>query len=421
MTTDLMTILAGGLLIYALVSKACEKYSVTPPMLALLLGILVAITFVPSRSLQESLPALLVEVTLILVLFTDASRIHLKQLIKKFQLPLRMLLLGMPLMIFFGAILAYHLFEISIPEALLLAGLLAPTDAALGQGVMFSRWVPETIRQTINVESGLNDGLALPVILILIHLWNSTPQTDATGLAQDFATMLFKQIILGVGIGLFVAFLSTRLLVGADRRHLVSDSYRYLALLGMGFLAYGASELLGGNGFMAAFCAGLWVSHLKPSYLHKLHSFADAEGQLLSLLVFFLLGLSLPESLAFDQWPKALLYAGLSLGVIRPLAMGLSLIRARLEFRTQLFLGWFGPRGLASILFLLLAQEQLKPPQEGLFAHVVIVTVSLSIFCHGLTATPLSYLYGKSIGLKKDERREWETSPTFRMRHRQQL
>jgi NhaP-type Na+/H+ or K+/H+ antiporter len=345
-------------------------------------------------SLQISNQALhlLAEVTLILVLFSDAANIDLAQLRRDHDLPVRMLLVGMPLTIALGVIVALLLFDgLGLWEAALLAAILAPTDAALGQAVVSNHLVPVRIRQALNVESGLNDGIALPFILIFAAFASAMQAETGTG---DWLLFGAKQVILGPLAGIIVGYVGAKLVASCYRSRWMSQSAEGMIALGLAFGAFALAEVVHGNGFIAAFVAGLTFGNTLKQKCQYLYEFAESEGQILILLTFMAFGaVMIPQAMATVTMGD-ILFAILALTVIRMLPVHLSLIGTGIKPVTSIFLGWFGPRGLASILFVLLILEQTELANENKLFAIVMVTVALSVALHGMTAGPAARWYG---------------------------
>lgn len=326
-----------------------------------------------------------------LVLFTDASRINLSLLRREHNLPIRLLVLGLPLTILFGTVVGAVLLDnLTFWEAAVLAVILTPTDAALGQAVVSSPLVPVRIRQALNVESGLNDGLVLPILLIALAVAGAAEQTQTVGHWVLFAAM---QVTLGPLIGVGVGYVGGKLVERGSRTGWMNRSFQDLAALGLSLLAFAAAELVGGNGFIAAFCAGLTLGNTSRSICACLYEFAEAEGQLLTLLLFMVFGaVMVPTALDHLGW-RVILYVFMSLTVVRMVPVAISLLGARLRRDTVLFLGWFGPRGIASILFGLLVLERSDLPGREEILVIVMTAVLLSVFAHGITAFPAANWY----------------------------
>ncbi len=402
METAGFAVIALGMIGYALISGRADRMIITPPMVFAVFGLIIGAQGLDIIDLdfEEGLVHLLAELTLVLVLFTDAARIDFRRLSKDHDLPFRMLLIGMPLTIVAGTLLALPIFpEFGLWEAALLAAILTPTDAALGQSVVTSKVVPVRIRQTLNVESGLNDGIALPVIVLFLCLANMEHATD-----EGTPWLLFGllQITLGPLVGAAVGFVGGRLIQWAADSGNMTEAFQGLCALALALFSFALAELVGGNGFIAAFVAGLTLGNTSKHLCNFVLEFAEAEGQLLTLFVFMVFGAALVPDLFAHATPMIFLYAVLALTVMRMVPVAISLIGARLRTPTVLFLGWFGPRGLASILFALLVLEEPGVVAGEMIALITIMTVALSILAHGFTAAPLSARYGRSCAAHHD-------------------
>jgi len=301
-------------------------------------------------------------------------------------------------------------------HAALIAAVLAPTDAALAQAVLANREVPVRLRQIINVESGLNDGLALPAVLVGMAVAGAaTAQGIGDGKPTDWFRLLALQITLGPAIGVGVGWVGGRLLERSWQRGWVSGPFLRLGGLAIALLAFAGAELAGGNGFIAAFLGGLTFGTCARAVCPSVHTFGETEGQLLALLVFAVFGAAMaPVALDRFDW-SLLLYAVLSLTVVRMVPIALSLLGSGLRIDSVLFLGWFGPRGIASILFAALVVEEADLLDSSALAAIYL-TILLSVFAHGVSANPLAALYARRIGalvegLRKAESRMVEELP----------
>lgn len=409
---ETLLVIAVAILAFGLVSGRIEKSIVTAPMAFLFVGLLVGRwgLGIVSNEIETPLIDTLATITLVLVLFTDASRIDLGLLYRQHSLPVRLLGIGLPLTIVLGTLGAsLMLTDLGLWEAALLAAILAPTDAALGQAVVNSPNVPVRIRQALNVESGLNDGLALPIVLVFLSLAVGEHDKETAEWVQ-FAVM---QVTLGPIAGILVGLVGGRLVAWGQRTGWMDHSFQDLSSLGLSLLAYSSAELVGGNGFIAAFCAGLTLGNTSRSICTCLYEFAEAEGQLLTLLVFMAFGaLMLPDALRYFDWLH-LCYALMSLTLIRMVPVAVCLMGSGLRWVSVCFLGWFGPRGIASILYVLLLLEESALPGREAILSVVMTTVALSILMHGFTAAPASSWYARSIGETRaaEEHRHVEEMP----------
>ena len=322
-----------------------------------------------------------------LVLFSDAAKIDLRRLKLYLQIPRRMLLVGMPLTIALGTLVANALpLGLTFCEAALVAAILTPTDAALGQAVASSESVPEKIRNSLNVESGLNDGIALPVVLVLASIASALASEDST----QWITFAASQLTLGPLSGIVIGYIGARVLQFAHRKQWVSESGDSIVALCIAGLCFVVAETFHGNGFIAAFVGGLIFGNLNRGRCHSLFEFVETEGQILTMGTFFIFGgLLLPMAFeTFNIWYWV--FAVFSLTVMRMLPVYLSLRGLKLDLATNLFLGWFGPRGLASILFVLLVIGETALPNPEIVTAIVFITVTISVVLHGVSAAPLA-------------------------------
>ena len=410
----LIVVVATFILGFGLISGRLQKTVITPPMMFVLFGLLIGPTLfgVMDAEIENDVINFIAEITLIVILFTDASRIDLKLLRREHDIPIRLLAIGLPLTMVAGALVGALLFDaLTFWEAVVLAIILAPTDAALGQAVVSSPQVPVRIRQALNVESGLNDGIALPVLLFFISLAGSA-ENIGQGYWLQFAA---AQIILGPIVGVAVAYAGGWLVAWAEAREWDDEAFQKLVALGLALLAFALAELIGGNGFIAAFCAGVTLGNLFSHVCSRLYEFIEAEGQLLTLVTFMIYGgVMVTPALEQLSW-QILLYAILSLTVIRLIPVALSLSGMGLQLKTVLFLGWFGPRGIASIIYGLIILEEITLRGREPIFNVMVVTVLLSVFAHGLTAVPAANAYGAHAESMRDEPEIPEMKPVSEM------
>lgn len=392
--TDLV-ILALVVLGYGLVSGRLSGTSVTAPMVFVTAGLVLGgggLGWLTGTADTGAI-RVLAEATLVLVLFSDAVRINLGTLRREYAFPLRLLAIGMPMGIFLGALTAWVLFPgFGIWEAALLAAVLVPTDAALGAAVVSDRRLPVRIRQTLNVESGLNDGIALPFVLLFVAL--AVTSTDS-GSAQEWVWFTVRQIGFGALAGIVIGCVGGWLLKRMDTVGWVSPTYRRLSVLALAVASYAGAELMTGNGFIAAFVAGLGFGAVAREQCPYVHEFAEREGKLLTMLTFTMFGAVIIGPRIGDVDWQIVAYAVLSLVAVRPLAVVLAMIGSSARAETVLFLGWFGPRGLASILFALLVVEEGGTAESTTIMLVASVTVVLSVYAHGLTAAPWARGFGR--------------------------
>lgn len=380
----LLAAFIGLLFAYSLVSARLEKTVVTAPIIFTLAGLGVFFTIQPAGDRTYVGAFLtLAEIGLVLLLFTDASRTHLRILRNIRELPARLLGIGMPLTILLGAVAAKLVFpQLSIWEAGIIGAILAPTDAGLGQIIVNSPLVPMRVRQALNVEAGLNDGLSVPFLLFFIAM--AAPSGDGT----SFGRFIGEQLGLGVAVGAGIGLIGGWLLNAARRAEWMADGFLQLAVVALPVFCLLLSKPLGASPFIAAFVAGMCVqASFKNAGKHSVE-FTEQWGQVFNLGVFFLFGMMIARaSGSFGIAP--FVYALLSLTVVRMLPVAISLMGSGLDARAIAFMGWFGPRGLASIVLGLVYLEQEKHlPGEHVTRLAVIATVFLSILAHGLSAAP---------------------------------
>ena len=415
-------IIAGLIVTYAAVSGRIDGTPITSPMVfvgaGVILGFFDRFQIGSAESgLADPFIEGIFEVTLVIVLFTDASRIDVRKLRTEFKWPLRMLAVGLPLTILLGSVAALWIFSIlSFWEAVVLAVVLAPTDAALGQAVVHSQRVPRYVRQTLNVESGLNDGLALPVLTIALALAGAAAETETVAFWVRFAA---REIGVAILIGAIVGYAGGRLILWGRTSGWMNLVFTKLAGLTLALLAFGITDQLGGSGFIAAFIAGAFLGNVARRVCGPIYAFAETEGQLLTLVTFLLFGaIAVEPALDALTW-QTVLFALLSLTLVRVIPVAFSLSGSGLKRPTIWFLGWFGPRGLASILFGLLVLEAAGMEGEQEVFHIVAFTVLLSIVLHGVTAAPLAERYGAWVEemAETESMHELQEAPEMPMRY----
>lgn len=410
-------ILAVAVFGFAMVSERLAMSPITAPMVFTTVGLAVGPAGFDWFDLEIGSEAvtLLVEATLVLVLFTDAVRIDLRVLRQESWLPSRLLGIGLPLTIVAGTGVALVVLgDLTVGEAALVAAVLAPTDAALGQAVVSDRRLPVRLRQGLNVESGLNDGIALPVVTVLIAVVGAEIDDDRTGGWGRFA---LEQVGYGVASGIVIGAAGALVLRRAAEAGAIEGVFRQLATIAVAVGAYAGASLLDGNGFMAAFVAGLAFGHLAGPECSDVQDFTQDEGELLTVITFGVFGAALAGPLLDDITWQMGLYAVLSLTVVRMVPVLMAMIGTGTILETRLFAGWFGPRGLASILFALLVAEELEGPGVDTVVTTVVATVLLSVYAHGATASPwATRLAGRLAAMDEDmpERAPATEMPTRR-------
>jgi NhaP-type Na+/H+ or K+/H+ antiporter len=402
-----LAVLALVLLGYAAISGRIEGTSITAPMIFTAAGLLVGVDGLglldPSAS--GEFVKVLAEATLAVVLFSDASRIDLAALREEIGVPARLLGIGLPLTIVLGLLLALPLLPgLAWPEALVLAVVLAPTDAALGQAVVTNRRLPSAVRQSLNVESGLNDGICVPLFLVALSVAQAEEGAVGSGHA---ARMVLEKIGFGTLAGVGAGIATAAVVLVAGRRRWIGHEWMRLVPVAGAALAYGLAEAIGGSGFIGAFVGGLVFGGIVRRYGAEAETALEELGDLFSAVTFVVFGaILLGPAIGSATW-QVVVYALLSLTVVRMAPVALAMLGTHARPPTVAFLGWFGPRGLASIVFALLLVEEGGLPGEKAILTTAFLAVGLSVLAHGVTATPLSRRYADWV----QERATPEASP----------
>jgi NhaP-type Na+/H+ or K+/H+ antiporter len=390
-----LAIVALAVLAVAAVSGRIGGTPITPAMLFVGIGLLVGPKVLDELDLASTSSTVqtLAEATLALVLFSDASRINLRQLRRDANVPVRLLAIGLPLTIALGALAAVPIFgQLSLEEALIVAVVLAPTDAALGQAVVTEPRVPPRIRQGLNVESGLNDGICVPLLFIAVAA--ADVQSDLTG-GRDAGTLVLEEIGYGMVGGVLAGLIAVAIVRIAGRRQLIDGAWLQVVPAAGAALAYGIAIGLDGSGFIAAFVAGGVFGGLLTRDPAEVNRLAEEVGSVLNGVTFLIFGaVLLGPALGHLSW-DLVLYAVLSLTVVRMLPVAIAMLGTRTRPVTLAFMGWFGPRGLASIVFALILLEESNLPHEQTILLAIYLTVGLSVLAHGITAAPLADRYGR--------------------------
>lgn len=375
---------------YGLLARKISNAGISAPILATFAGVLLSpLGFdLFDTDIEQDGLILLAELTLVVILFTDASQIHHGQLAKFGSIPMRLLFVGMPLTMLLGALVAIYLLELSWMNALWVAVMLAPTDAALSKSVFSNPAIDSKLRGSIAVESGLNDGLALPVLLFLLALMHAGQYAFMVE-ASDWGLFIAKQFGFGILIGWATGRWGGQLIQWACDRRWMTATYERLSSVSLALIAYAGAEVLGGNGFLAAFLGGFFLETHRKTVVHHLREFGEAEGEQLSLMVFFLFGIIfVSEAWQLITW-QSIAYGLLSLTLIRMLPVLISLTGTQLPMKDKLFLGWYGPRGIASVIYLLFAIEQFgyasSIPAYDIIFSTTVVTILMSIILHGVS------------------------------------
>ncbi len=419
MTEATVAVIALLVLGWAVVSGALARHDVTGPLVFAVAGYLLGNPdFGPlTVDVEASSIHLVAEVTLALVLFADAARVSLAELRRDLSIPVRLLGIGLLLSVAGGSLLAALMFD-GFPWALagFVGAALAPTDAALSVQVINDERIPLHLRRALNVESGLNDGIATPVVVFMLAVAASQLGVVSESVSFEAGAAL-RELGGGIVAGIVVGVGGAVLISTATRRRWIITGGRRLATLAIAIAAFAVALAFDTNGFIAAFVAGIAFGAMLDESVVDLEEAVELPelgGELLALVVWFLFGATLVP-LAFRELDgSSIVYALASLTIIRMLPVALSLVRSGLDRPSVLFIGWFGPRGLASVVFALLAIEELgeTSPEVGRAVAAVALTVLLSVVLHGITARAGGRRYVQS----EQNRRGTERAPRSRPR-----
>jgi sodium/hydrogen antiporter len=382
-------ILAAFLLIYSAVAGRVERSWLSGPIVFTAAGLLLGpygLGLVRLNLGAEGLRSL-AELTLAMVLFTDAANADFDIVRRNIGVPERLLLIGLPLTIVLGFLVAMVMFPGIAPlEMALLAAMLAPTDAALGKPVVTNPAVPAVMREALNIESGLNDGICVPIVVLLLGLAVGT-QIEHGTIVHAFKVVV-EELGIGLVVGLVLTWLTVRMLRFAAAKGWISEHWEEVPIVALAAACFAGAQALGGSGFIACFVGGLLLSGLRPAHKEVLLRGAGATGEALALLTWVAFGIgALAQIVSRLTW-EALLYAVLSLTVIRMVPVLLCLIGTGLRLADKLFVAWFGPRGLATIVFGVIVLNEQLPGNDTIIA-VAGGTVLLSVIAHGVSANPL--------------------------------
>ncbi len=404
--------------LYALGASRLEYLMITGPITFVVLGFILGptVTSVVEWGPSSELVRIVTGVTLALLLFSDASSINLAALRRDASVVTRLLFIGLPLAVVFGAVSGWLLLPaLGLGVCALLASILAPTDLSLGLAMFKNPNVPERVRRAINVESGLNDGVATPVVTIFIGV----AIAEASTLEHPMVTAI-EELLIGLGIGILVGAVGGLLMQLSARHQWSSAASRQFAGLSFALLAYGGAVALEGNGFIAAFVGGMAFGAVNRQGAAEAVRYTEKAGVLMTFAVWYIFGATIAPILISDDlsW-QPIVYALVSLTVVRMLAVAISLLGKKMHWSTLLFIGWFGPRGLASVVFLILSLQSLD--EAGVETSMLVATagwtILLSVILHGLSAGPVAAWYGSRSARFAPGSPELEVTQVVKTRH----
>jgi len=383
-----LAILALFVFFYSVLSGRFERSIISGPMVFVVAGFImgpVGLGWFNFESARLELRTL-ADLTLVMFLFIDASNADLVTLRRRFGIPSRMLLIGLPGTFALGFGLALIMFDVlSVYEAALLGIILSATDAALGKAVVSNKAVPARIREGLNVESGLNDGLCVPILFVFIALELDLEQHSGSQLIIHF---LSEELGIGLAVGLVVAGIGTWVMKACLKLGWISEIWIQISVIALAFACFSVAQSLGGSGYIAAFTGGMFFGYRAKGSTHEIEYGTEVIGETLALLTWLLFGAAVVGRVLVEfTWP-IIFYAVLSLTIVRMLPIYISLAGSGEKPYSRLFLGWFGPRGLASIVFAVIVLDE-GLEGAGFIAVLVACTVILSLIAHGISANPL--------------------------------
>lgn len=390
-----LAIMAVFVFIYSVVAGGVEKKPMSGPIIFMAFGVLAGpmVLGLMESDITAGMLRSFAELSLALVLFTDAANADITTLKRSRGLPERMLFIGLPITIVLGFLVGLLLFpDMPLLQVALLSVMLAPTDAALGKGIFANPKVPVRIREALNVESGLNDGICVPILYLFLALAVSTEiQEGPVSLAL---TLLAREIGIGMAVGLGATALGVMVLKLSIKRRWVLENWMPVPVVALAFTCYAVAQTLEGSGFIACFVGGLLFDIMFKGGKRQVLEAAEGMGNTLALITWVIFGFALVgQVLAAFNW-TIVIYSLLSLTIIRVLPVYLSLAGTGESVYGKLFMGWFGPRGLASIVFIIMVWEK-NLPGGMTMAVTVVCTVILSVIAHGLSANPMAKLFGR--------------------------
>jgi NhaP-type Na+/H+ or K+/H+ antiporter len=390
-----VAILAAIVLLYSAVAGRVARSWLSGPIIFTAAGMIFGPTGLGMLRLPLTASDLriLAELALALVLFSDAAHADLRIVRRTLVLPERLLLVGLPLTIALGFLVGLLVFpQVGMLEVALLATLLAPTDAALGAPVVANAAIPVETREALNLESGLNDGICVPVVVVLLTFAIGTEIEGST--AAHIAMVVLEEIGIGLIVGLALTRGAVAALRLASQLGWTSEHWLHIPVVALAVLCFAAAQALGGSGFIACFTGGLLYGFLQRGHPPDLLGGAASTGEVLAMLTWVVFGGPVLERLLAQMTWHEFMYAGLSLTVIRMLPVFISLAGTGMTRATKLFIGWFGPRGLASIVFAVIVVDS-GLSDRSTVAATVACTVLLSVVAHGMTANPLISVLGR--------------------------
>lgn len=400
---QILTVFAAFAFFYSLVASKMEKTPISGALVYVAVGAILGPRVLGLIDLDVDGEAIsrLAELALAVCLFSDSACADLGVLKRIEKVPIRLLLIGLPLTILLGMVVGWAIFrDLAFVEIALIATMLAPTDAALGKPVVSNPVVPTKVRQSLNVESGLNDGICVPVILFFIEISRGT--VEAGGFTALMTGLLVKVIGIGVVVGIVLALVGGFALRHCASRGWISGTWMHVPIVSLAVFCFALAQLLGGSGFIAAFVGGMTFGACTKKHKEQFLESAEVVSDAVALVTWFTFGTIIVGFLLTGVSWQVIVYSLLSLTVIRMLPVALCMWGVPTKKDTLMFMGWFGPRGLASIVFLVMVMQEKLPDNDTIVA-VVSWTIVFSVIAHGLSANPLAAKYGARVEARGGE------------------
>jgi NhaP-type Na+/H+ or K+/H+ antiporter len=386
--TNTAIVLTVLVLCYAVVSGLVKRWYVAPALVFVVCGIMLGpfVFDVIDVGTDAASFTVIAQLALTVILFNQAAQLDLSTVFRRREVTFRLLVIGIPLALVLGTVTALLVLPVMpLWEAVCLAAIVAPTEVALIDALLEDKRVPERIRHALSAESGFYDGFALAALLAALALASERTDPDAS----RWTLFLVRTEVVSVVVGLAIGAIGGLVMARSQKRKWMSDTWAQLATLAVALVCFQVGEGLHGSGFVAAFAGGLAFAFMaKRAGVPPDIQVSDAAGQLLELMVFAMFGSYAVVVGWRDAGWRVVVFAVLALFAVRMVAVSVALIRSDLPARNRLFIGWFGPRGIGTLVLGLLVVERGQIEQESLIIQVVVVTVTLSLVLHSLTAWP---------------------------------
>ena len=386
MHTTTAFVLTALVLVYAVVSGLVRRWYVAPALIFVAFGMALGpsgLGVIDVENADATSFTILAQLALTVILFNQASRLNLRTVLGRGRLTLRLLAIAAPVTIALGTLTAVLLLPVMpLWEAVCLAVVVAPTEVALIEAVLEDRRVPERIRNALAAESGFYDGFALAALFAALAVASENRDPEPA----RWAWFVFRTEFVSVALGLAIGAIGTAVMVRSCRHGWMSETWAQLATVALALACFGAGEHLHTSGFVTAFAGGLTYAMVSSDELTVSTQVSDALGELLELLVFATFGGFAVIQVWRDVGWRVVVFAVVALFVVRVIAVLLAMVRAGLPLSSTLFMGWFGPRGIGTLVLGLLVIEKGEIAQAGLITQAVVITVTLSLVLHSVTA-----------------------------------